>query len=282
MVVQLEFANVVLINKIDLVSEKDINRIKGLVMRLNPNAKILCTERSKIDLKEILETNSFSMGKATLHPGWLKELRGEHTPETLEYGVSCFIYRRARPFHAGRLHKLLLQNIPTVVRSKGTAWFAPMHDVCVEWGGAGKLFQFQHGGGWLVNMDESEMPDDAEIKNKMKADIAAGGVFGDRKQELVIMGIEMVQSTVESLLDQCLLTDQELAAGPEAWAEWENPYEHILDEDDGEEDDQEEEEDDGTDGEEDESSDDENHHSGHSHHHHHHHNHRGHQHTKEK
>jgi G3E family GTPase len=266
----LEFANVVIINKLDLVSETDVNRIKGLVMKLNPNAKIITTTRSKIELKEILDTKSFSMGKAMLHPGWLKELRGEHTPETLEYGVTCFVYRRNKPFHTGRLNQLLLKYIPGVVRSKGTAWMAPMHDVCVEWGGAGKLIQFQHGGGWLVNMAPEEMPDDAEIRAKMQEDIIAGGVFGDRKQELVIMGIDMNREQVESLLDECLLTDAEMAQGPEAWAQWENPYEHIMDEDieeeeeDGEDDDDEEDDEDDDD-EDDDEDHDHHHHNGHSH-----------------
>lgn len=276
---QLEFANVVIINKLDLVSEVDVGRIKGLVMKLNPDAKIVTTTRSKIDLKDILDTKSFSMGRAMLHPGWLKELRGEHTPETAEYGVTSFVYRRNRPFHAGRLHQLLLKNIPTVIRSKGTCWMAPMHDVCVEWGGAGKLIQFQHGGGWLVNMAEEEMPDDPDIREKMRKDIAEGGVYGDRKQELVIMGIDMVKADVEALLDTCLVTDEELAQGPEVWAEWENPFEHVLDEDeDGEEDEEDGEYEEDDEDEEDEEDDEEDDGHGHGHHHHHGHSHHGHSH----
>lgn len=122
---QVEFADVIILNKRDLVSEEVLLEVKGALKSLNPMARIVATQNSKIKLNKILNTKRFNFEKASMAPGWLKQIRGEQVPETLEYGVSSFIYRARKPFHSDRLWTLLGNsqgNIPSVIRSKGFAW----------------------------------------------------------------------------------------------------------------------------------------------------------------
>jgi len=204
----------------------------------------------------------------------------QHTPETTEYGISSFVYRRPRPFHPTRLQGQLKKTLPKVVRSKGSCWLAPFMVTNVEWNGTGDFVQFTNGGQFLVTLTDGDMPDDDHIRSMIKKEIAEGGIYGDRKQEvrtngtslwlrkgtklywqIVIIGVEMNRAEVERLLDQCLLTDEEMKLGPEEWENFENPYEYV--EEDSDDDEEEEEEEEGE-------SDDECEEEGHDHHHHHH------------
>lgn len=151
---QVEFANVLLLNKIDLVSDEDLLKVEGILRKLNPRAEILKTNYSKVDMKHIIGTKKFDFDEAQQFPGWLQELRGEHTPETEEYGITSFVYRRTKPFHAQRLHDLLIQGIKTVVRTKGTVWLAPMNDMTIEWSGTGEVISLGSGGPWLCLVED--------------------------------------------------------------------------------------------------------------------------------
>jgi G3E family GTPase len=137
-----------------LVTPDEAGRIEALLQKLNPKAKIIRTSHADVPLTEILNTKRFNFRDAMLQPGWLQELRGEHTPESEEYGISSFVYRRRRPFHPERLHQLLSRRLPNVVRSKGNVWLAPLNDISVEWAGTGDIVSFAHGGGWLVSLEE--------------------------------------------------------------------------------------------------------------------------------
>lgn len=142
-------------NKIDLISETDAGRIEALLTRLNPVAKLIRSVQADVPLTEILNTKRFDFTRAMLMPGWLKELRGEHIPESLEYGISSFLYERQRPFHPMRLEALLQNGMPNVVRSKGNLWLSALHDINVEWAGTGDMITFAHGGPWLCGLEEA-------------------------------------------------------------------------------------------------------------------------------
>lgn len=136
------------------MSPEDAGRIEALLRKLNPKANVIRTTHADIPLTDILNTKRFNFRDAMLQPGWLQELRGEHVPESLEYGISSFVYRRRRPFHPERLQQLLQKGLPFVVRSKGNVWLAPINDVSVEWAGTGDIVSFGHGGGWLISLEE--------------------------------------------------------------------------------------------------------------------------------
>ena len=162
---QIEFANVILLNKIDLINEQDKAFVKNLIRKFNPDAKLIETVKSNVALKEILNTNLFNFQKAEEAPGWLKELRGEHTPETEEYGISSFVYRSRKPFHAQRFHDLIINDWENIYRSKGFIWLATRNDHAAIWSQAGFSCNLAPSGAWLASFPEEELPDDPAIKH---------------------------------------------------------------------------------------------------------------------
>lgn len=137
------------------MSTQDADRIEALLRKLNTGATIIRSVQANVPLSEILNTKKFDFTQAMLMPGWLKELRGEHVPESVEYDISSFVYTRHRPFHPMRLKAFIDKGLPSIVRSKGNVWLAPLHDMSVEWAGTGDSVAFSDGGGWLVQLDES-------------------------------------------------------------------------------------------------------------------------------
>jgi len=220
MIDQLEFADVVLLNKRDLVTVDVAKMISSLVKRLNPNALIRTTVRSDVELDYVLGTGRFSFAKAELNPGWLQEMRGTHKPETLEYGISSFVYRRRRPFHGGRLTTFIGRFFKElhIMRSKGFAWIGHWPDMLQDWSTAGAQFECAEGGTWLSCVPREHWPMDMETPEQI-ADVMKDfeEPFGDRRQEIVIIGAEMNHEQVSISLDSALLTDEELAKGPEGW-----------------------------------------------------------------
>jgi G3E family GTPase len=224
---QVEFADVLLINKIDLVDEDTLNRLEALLRKLNPSAKLLRLERGQVPLTEIINTGLFNFAVAALSPEWLKEERGSHVPETEEYGISSFVYRARRPFHPLRLVEAvesdLLQNI---LRSKGFIWLATRHNEVGIWSQAGEVVSLEYGGIWWAASPRDEYPTDpdllAEITSWME------GEYGDRRQELVIIGQELDRARVTTALDSCLLTEQEMQLGWQVWREFEDPLDEWL------------------------------------------------------
>jgi G3E family GTPase len=151
---------VIILNKMSLVTEEELKLLRGVVTRLNPKAEIIETDYSKVSLDRILNTNKFSMDDAKYHPGWLEELRGSHIPETIEYGVTSFVMRARRPFHPGRLHKLVQgfkdgkgsKLAEQVIRSKGSCWLASRNQHMIYWGHAGRQFNLKKGDRWYASM----------------------------------------------------------------------------------------------------------------------------------
>jgi len=225
---QIEFADVIVLNKVDLVNSEELALVKGAVIRMNPNANILESTYSKIPLMSVLHTNLFSLAKASAHPGWLKEIRGEHVPETEEYGISSFIYRRRKPFHGIRFDEMLHDN-PfleecEIIRSKGFAWMCTDYDNTVDWSSAGSVLELENGGAWFSAVPKEMWPEDPKKLEMLTQDCE--GTHGDRRQEIVFIGHHMKEKNrvkLEAILDKCLLTDIEMEMGVRVWETWEAP-----------------------------------------------------------
>lgn len=231
LVEQVEFANVIVVNKIDLVSGDDVARLEAMLRHINPEATILLSERGRVSPKAILDTKLFDFEKAAQAPGWMKEMRGEHVPETEEYGISSFVYRARRPFHPKRFWEFLHSGWDGVLRSKGFFWLATRMDVTGTWSQAGGSACAEAAGMWYAALPKEEWPDDPEAHMQIEADWEEP--FGDRRQELVFIGAEMDRGALMEGLGQCLLTDTEMAQGPAGWATFTDPFPAWNDETEG-------------------------------------------------
>lgn len=205
---QIEFANVLILNKIDLVDKESVQELKAVLQRLNPDARIIESSHGQVALNEILNTNLFDFEEASQGAGWMKELNEEHTPETEEYGISSFVYRRRRPFHPERFTEWLEEWPEDIVRAKGFFWLATRNDMTGLLSQAGPSIILQGAGEWLAAYPELEreqiLKDEPELLEKWDDQ------FGDRMIELVFIGVDMSQYEIEASLDKCLLTDEEM------------------------------------------------------------------------
>ena len=221
---QIEFADVILISKIDLISSREREELIAILERLNAQAEIIPMVMGEVPLKRILNTGRFDFEKAAEAPGWLQELRGEHVPETEEYGIASSAYRARRPFHPQRFFSFINQSWENgkLLRSKGFFWLANKHEDAGSWSQAGGLMRYGFAGRWWRFVPKNQWPQDEEstaaiMKNWMAA-------TGDCRQELVFIGqhIDFAQLTAE--LDDCLLTDDEMALGAEVWRGLPDPF----------------------------------------------------------
>lgn len=221
---QVEFADVILISKIDLISRAEREELKAILQRLNAEAEILPMVMGEIALKKILDTRRFDFERAAQSPGWLKEMRGEHVPETQEYGIASTVYRAVRPFHPERFFNVIDRPWTNgkLLRSKGIFWLASKYQEAGSWSQAGGLMRYGYAGRWWRFVPQDQWPEDAEIR----AEILKKWLpeTADCRQELVFIGqhIDFNALTVE--LDACLLTDAEVAIGPEAWLQLRDPF----------------------------------------------------------
>ncbi|MEM1213122.1 MAG: zinc metallochaperone GTPase ZigA [Planctomycetota bacterium] len=212
---QVEFANVIVINKCDLVLPADVDRLEGILHHINPGAKIIRTRRGQIDVSAILGTGLFDEDAAAAMPGWVKELNGQHTPETEEYGIGSFVYRRRKPFHLQRLRDAIADGFPGVVRSKGYLWLSSHPQYCSVWSQAGSSISVDQAGMWFASVSKDQWPDDPETRAWIEA--RWDDETGDCRQEIVFIGMGMDRTAIESALDSALLTREEIAAGVENW-----------------------------------------------------------------
>ena len=218
---QVEFANVLVINKTDLIAADDVAYLEAILTKLNPTAKIVRASRAQVPLAAILGTHSFDMEHAASHPGWLAEAPGTHVPETEEYGLSSRIFQSRRPLHPQRFWDLVTgPAFKGVIRSKGFLWLATRHDWAGVWSSAGVVSSLQPGGSWLATAPRDEWPEDLDAD-----DIAAiwQEPWGDRRQELVVIGAKLAPDLLERL-DRCCLSDAELDLGPAGWLEFDDPF----------------------------------------------------------
>lgn len=205
---QIEFATVILLNKVDLVEEEDRRELKTVLQKLNPEAQIIETDHARVPLNLVLNTGQFNFEKACQGAGWIKELTNEHIPETEEYGISSFVYRRRLPFHPERLMNWLEDWPADVIRAKGFLWLATRNHVATLLSQAGPSISIQSAGQWVAAYPEEEqqeiLREEPELLEKWDEK------YGDRMTELVMIGIDMNQAEIEKTLDDCLLTDEEL------------------------------------------------------------------------
>jgi G3E family GTPase len=227
---QIEFADVLLISKIDLISSAEREELVAILKRLNAQARIIPMVMGEVPLKQILNTGRFDFEKASQAPGWLQELRGAHVPETTEYGIASSAYRARRPFHPQRFFNFI--NRPWVngklLRSKGFFWLASKHQDAGSWSQAGGLMRHGFAGRWWRFVPKNQWPDDQESTAAILQNWTA--TTGDCRQELVFIGqnIDFAQLTNE--LDECLLSDAEMALGIEGWRLLEDPFGPWIDE----------------------------------------------------
>lgn len=209
---QIEFANVILINKIDLVSEDQVEELRAIIHKLNPEASIIITEKSKVVIESVLNTGLFDYEKAEASAGWIKELENEHVPETEEYGISSFVFYSKKPFHPNRFLTYLNERFPqNIIRSKGLFWLASRSNQALLWSSAGGSCKADSAGVWWASMPFGERVSQASFnENKAQIELNWDAQFGDRKIELVFIGQHLNKEGMIAELESCLLTDQEL------------------------------------------------------------------------
>lgn len=219
---QIEFCDVLILNKVDLVSEDDRVFLHEILQRLNPRAKLVESTKSVVPLEAVLGTGLFSFEAAQEAPGWLKELRGEHVPETEEYGISSMVYRARKPFHPQRFMEFLNEGWNGIIRSKGWFWLASRMDLVGTWSQAGGQATYHCSGIWWASAPPEAWPEGGEERRRIRA--AFVEPYGDRRQELVFIGTELDPAALTARVNQCLLTDDELAAGQNVWANYPDPF----------------------------------------------------------
>ena len=214
---QVEFANVILLNKTDLVSESELRNLYDIINKLNPEARIIPTKHSKVNLNDVINTGMFDFEKAESSAGWIKELENEHIPETEEYGIGSFVFKRNKPFHPERFLKFVENSFPkNILRSKGLFWIASRSDQALIWSSAGGSIKTDPAGVWWASMPFSERINYAAfVNNQKQIESKWDSTFGDRKIELVFIGQNLDVNLITNQLENCLLNDEELL-------QWEN------------------------------------------------------------
>ncbi|WP_210642110.1 zinc metallochaperone GTPase ZigA [Pseudomonas sp. Tri1] len=221
---QIEFADVILISKIDLISRDEREELIAILQRLNAQAQIIPMVMGQVPLGRILDTGLFDFERAAQAPGWLQELRGAHVPETEEYGIASTAYRARRPFHPQRFFSFIDRPWTNgkLLRSKGFFWLASKPEEAGSWSQAGGLMRHGFAGRWWRFVPKNQWPQDEEssaaiLKNWLPA-------TGDCRQELVFIGQDIDFSRLSVELDACLLTDAEMAQGVESWRLLPDPF----------------------------------------------------------
>lgn len=222
---QVEFADVILLSKVDLISSAEREELLAILRGLNPDAEIRPMVMGQVPLEWILDTGRFDFERAAQAPGWLKELRGEHVPETEEYGIASRAYRARRPFHPQRFHDFLATpwSNGRLLRSKGFFWLASRYREAGSWSQAGGLMRHGLAGRWWRFVPKERWPQDEDGLRQVMRHWSAE--TGDCRQELVFIGQGIDFARLEDELDACLLDDAEFAAGPQAWARLVDPFE---------------------------------------------------------
>ena len=207
LVEQIEFANVILLNKVDLVTEKELNIIRAVIRGLNAKAKIIETSHSKVAMEEVMDTKSYNLEEAQNHPLWAQELYkpNEHIPETEEYGITSFVYRARDPFNPEKIHAFFNQEWPGVIRAKGFFWISSRPNFVGEVSQAGAFVRHQGIGKWWAAVDEERWPEGKEFRENINKIWVKG--YGDRRQEIVFIGLknQMDKNLIKNQLDKLLV-----------------------------------------------------------------------------
>ena len=221
---QIEFSNVIVVTKTDLVERSQANELIATLRRLNPSAEVLMADHGKVKPSAILGTSKFDMAEAAEAPGWLAELNGEHVPETEEYGIGSFVYRARRPFHPQRLYDFLVSGwrYGNLVRSKGYFWLASRFDQAGSWSQAGGIMNHGFAGLFWSALPLEHWPEEVEHREAIESKCEPP--YGDRRQEIVFIGQALDEKQARRALDACLLNEKELVAGPDSWKQFPDPF----------------------------------------------------------
>ena len=221
---QVEFADLILISKTDLVNTEDLERLKAILKTLNTDAKVLPIEHGNVDIDKVLNTGLFDFERARQAPGWLKEMRGEHIPETEEYGIGSFCYEARRPFHPDKFHEFLhnTKQYGKLIRSKGFFWLATRPEYAGQWSQAGGIARYGFAGLFWKAVPKKDWPEDEEYLASIKNQWVEP--FGDMRQELVFIGQGLDKEKMTQKLNECLLTEEEVLKGREYWETLKDPF----------------------------------------------------------
>jgi G3E family GTPase len=222
LVEQMEFANVIVVNKCDLVSTEQLDIVTQIIKAQNPVARIIYTDHGKVALKEVMGTGLFDFEKAENMAGWFQALTEDHTPETEEFGISSFVYRSNTPFHPQRFYEFTQGQIQGVIRAKGFFWLASRMHWVGELSVAGALLRHQAAGRWWANIPKDKWPQDDTWKD-MITEIWSEP-FGDRRQEIVFIGTNMDEANLRKQLDACLLNNAEMLSDWKSWSKLPDPF----------------------------------------------------------
>jgi G3E family GTPase len=221
---QVEFADVILISKTDLVSAGELDRLTAILKTLNTHARIVPITQGQVDLDAVLDTGLFNFERAQQAPGWLKEMRGEHVPETEEYGIASFSYCARRPFHPRKFHEFLhsTEHHGKLIRSKGYFWLATRPQFAGQWSQAGGIARYGFAGMFWAAVPRENWPDDEDYRASIERQWVEP--FGDMRQELVFIGQGLDQAGITRALDACLLSEEEVLRGKAYWSGLEDPF----------------------------------------------------------
>lgn len=219
---QIEFCDVLILNKCDLVAEEELEKLEKVIRTLQPRAKLIRSVKSKVDSSEILNTNLFDFDQASESAGWLKELtigKENHIPETEEYGISSFVYSRKLPFHSERFNAWCETMPIQIVRAKGIAWCATRNNIAILVSQAGPSVSIEPLSYWVASLPEENQQE--IFKRNPKLQEEWDGEFGDRHTKLVFIGVDLDVETITKQLDACLLTSDEFDT---EWSKLKDPF----------------------------------------------------------
>jgi len=221
---QVEFADIILVSKTDLVSSDDVERLTAILKTLNTTAEIIPITQGNVDIDAILNTDLFDFERAEQAPGWLAEMRGEHIPETEEYGIGSFSYTARRPFHPEKFHNFLhsTEEYGKLIRSKGFFWLATRPEYTGQWSQAGGVATYGFAGMFWKAVPKEHWPTDKEHLAAIDENWVEP--FGDMRQELVFIGQNLNKDEVTQALDNCLLSNEEILRGRTYWTSLNDPF----------------------------------------------------------
>ena len=224
LVEQVEFADVILISKTDLVSEKELKRLQSILSTLNTEAQQIPIKNGNVPVAKVLKTGRFSFEKAQLAPGWLKEMRGEHVPETEEFGISSFVFQARRPFYPQKFYDFIHSKeiAGKLIRSKGFFWLATRPHLAGSWSQAGGMARYGAAGLFWKAVPKEEWPEDPEYLESIQQQWEEP--FGDMRQELVFIGQGLNKQDIINRLNDCLLSESDLLKGRAEWSTLPDPF----------------------------------------------------------
>jgi G3E family GTPase len=219
---QIEFANVVVLNKVRDAGPDAVAAAHKIIAALNPDARVIEADHSVVPAEALFDTGLFDFDRASEHPLWAKELYGfaHHTPETEEYGITSFVYRARAPFHPARIHRVLNGDLPGVIRAKGHFWMASRPNWVAEFSLAGAVSSVTPLGGWWASVPKERWPTHPDALAEVAGKWAEP--WGDRRQEIVFIGHGMDEAALRAALDNALMATDDFT--PEAWRGLPDPF----------------------------------------------------------